>query len=245
VPPRPLFPGAGSLIGERLREELVEVVGSIPVDDGGGASMLKTLMLADVIIELNAKRVVEIGVYRGRLLLPLAVVMERRELGEVVGIDPYSANAAEQHDDHHVGVDLRVWPGSVDWDSLHGDVVDAIGRLGLRRSCRLLRMTSHDAAQLFEPASIDLLHIDGNHDREAVLDDARLYLPLVTPGGYVVLDDAGWSSVRPVLDHLIEQHELVFQLLDGHGLTTDGIGGNDFAVFRVREGARAIEAAVS
>ena len=55
------------------------------------------------------------------------------------------------------------------------------------------------------------------------------------PGGYLVLDDG--DSVRPVYEFLRRHHELVFQIEDYRGVALDGKGGNDFAVFRIREGA--------
>jgi hypothetical protein len=176
---------------------------------------------------------VEIGVYRGRLILPLALVMKAAETGEIFGIDPYSAAAAEQHDDHSVGVDLRRWPSTVDWDELHAGILENINRLGVEACCHLVRARSEDVADRFAGRSIDLLHIDGNHDRAAVLRDARLYIPKVRKDGYVVLDDVSWPSVRPVFEYLDAHHELVFRLFDGRGLALDSIGGNDFAVFRL------------
>ncbi len=37
----------------------------------------------------------------------------------------------------------------------------------------------------------DIVYVDGCHDYEVVLDDLRSYAPLVAPGGYLVVDDAG------------------------------------------------------
>lgn len=226
--------GPGRLINDDLRREMEEASASILIDSGGGASVLKALVLADLILERPVLRMVEIGVYRGRLLLPLALAMKRRGTGEVVGIDPYSAVEAEQHDEHNRSIDLRQWPHSIEWDCLYEEVQQNIRRLDVETCCRMIRGNSSDVATTFPPNSIDLLHIDGNHDRAAVLRDVELYLPRVSPGGYVVLDDATWPSVRPVFDDLKTRHELIFQLFDGGGVTLDGAGGNDFAVFRLR-----------
>jgi hypothetical protein len=56
-----------------------------------------------------------------------------------------------------------------------------------------------------------MLHVDGNHDTKHVLEDVDLYLPLVRNGGFVVIDDIDWDSVKPVFDQLKEKHELVFE----------------------------------
>lgn len=224
----------GAQLDPGLRDAMRAVAAQVPVDDGGGGSMLKSLVLGELAVVHGLQTVVEIGVYRGRILLPLAVAMARQG-GQAVGIDPYSADEAVQTDDHGRGIDLAAWAHGVDWEGLHRSVLEGIDRHGLRDHCRLVRATSVDAAAEFAPASIDLLHVDGNHDRAAVERDVALYLPKVRPGGFVVLDDASWPSVRPTLARLLDEHELIFQLFDG-GAFVDGVGGNDFAVLRLSAG---------
>jgi hypothetical protein len=223
---------AGRSVPTALRGEIERMSASIEIDSGGGATTLKALVLADLIIDHGLERVVEIGVYRGRLLLPLGVVMYTLRRGEAVGIDPYSAAAALQTDDHDVGVDLREWPETVAWEELYQGVVRAIDAWGIGAHCRVVRARSQDAADQFD--TIDLLHVDGNHDRAAVEADVARYLPKVRPGGFIVMDDASWPSVLPSYVQLREQHQLVFQLLDCRGVAIDGDPGNDFAVFRVQ-----------
>lgn len=225
-------PAGGGSLSERVRARVAETLDAIALDAGGGASLTKVLLLADLALSRPAPRVVEIGVYRGRLLLPLAVALAEHG-GEIYGIDPYSAAAAVQSDEHGVGLDLQAWPETIDWDRLHNEVAESIKRLRLGGFCHLVRARSQDAARRFPAHSIDLIHIDGNHDSAAVAADAGRYLPLVSPGGYLVLDDASWDSVRPVYEFLRTNHELVFQLYDARGFAPDGIGGNDFAVFQV------------
>ncbi len=182
-------------------------------------------------IEHDLRRVVEIGVYRGRFSLPLALVMRTLGRGEVVGVDPYSAAAAVQRDAHDRGVDLSAWPQQVDWEGIRDAVLAAAARWELGDALRLVRARSEEAATTFDPGTIDLLHVDGNHDRAAVERDIALYLPKVRTGGFVVLDDCSWTSIRPVHDRLATEHRLRFQLVDDG--RTLGAGGNDFAVFEV------------
>lgn len=232
----PEHPGPGRLVEPSLRSDLVAINEAIPLDAGGGGSLLKVLVLADLIIAHDLNRVVEIGVYRGRLLLPLARLLTFIRRGEAIGIDPYSASAAVQHDEHRRPIDLIAWAHSVDWETLYEELLSCVDRWKLGDRCRILRRSSQDAGDAFGRASIDLLHVDGNHDCEAVARDVELFLPKVRPGGFVVLDDASWPSVRQLCDELSRANELVFQLFDGAGVTVDGIGGNDFAVFRLAEG---------
>ncbi len=221
-------------VSPSLRDAIEKLLDSIPADTGGGASPLKALVLSNLIITHGLQRAVEIGVYRGRLLLPLALTAKSRGLGEIIGIDPYSAQAAEQHDEHACPFDLKTWPHGVDWDGLYAQVNRTIANHHLERWCRVLRARSEESAREFQTGAIDLLHIDGNHDRASVMRDAELYVPKVKIGGYVVLDDTSWASVWPVYRQLQATHELIFHLFDCRGISMDGIGNNDFAIFRVR-----------
>lgn len=231
--------GAGRLLDASLRRQMAEVIAGINLDTGGGAALLKALLLADLVIDRPVRRAVEIGVYRGRLMLPLALAIKQQGFGEIIGIDPYSASAAAQYDDHKVGIDLRYWPSTINWRETYDSVCRLIAQLNLDDCCKLIRARSDEVADRFPYDSIDLLHIDGNHDQAAVERDLELYLPRVTQqGGYVVLDDASWPSVRSTFNHLHTHHELVFQLFDTRGFTVDGVGGNDFAIFRIRNDSR-------
>lgn len=232
------MPGAGALAGTldlELRRDLEQVSRSIPSDEGGGSSLLKVLVLGELIVSQDLDRVVEIGVYRGKLMLPLARLMRRLGRGEVVGIDPYSAQAAIQRDVEREGIDLVEWPRSVDWEGLHQGVLDAISRWGLEGHARLLRQRAEDAAPGFAASPIDILHVDGNHDREAVTEDVELYLPYLRDGGYLVMDDIAWPSVRPLYERLVREHELVFELVENGLYLWPQDGPNEFGVLRVRK----------
>jgi hypothetical protein len=229
-------PTLGSGLDEDLRRDLEAVSASIPVDDGGGASLLKVFLLAELVVAEELTRVVEIGVYRGRLFLPLGRLMARLGRGEMVGIDPYSADAAVQRDVELEAIDLVQWPSTIDWEAMYREVSDGIGRWAMGESARLIRERGEEAADLFADTKIDLLHVDGNHDRAAVTRDVELYLPHLREGGYLVMDDIAWPSVRPVYEELRHRHELVFELVEkGLYLCPQG-GANDFAVLKVRKG---------
>jgi hypothetical protein len=80
---------SGRLINKSLRCDLDRLSSTLPVDEGGGSNLLKVMVLADLIVAFDLRQAVEIGVYRDRLLLPLAMVMAALGRGKVVGIDPY------------------------------------------------------------------------------------------------------------------------------------------------------------
>ncbi|WP_303192985.1 class I SAM-dependent methyltransferase [uncultured Desulfovibrio sp.] len=64
-----------------------------------------------------------------------------------------------------------------------------------------VRAPFDDALELFQDGSVDLIHIDGYHSREAMLHDFEAWLPKVSPGGVILMHDInaripGYGGVR-------------------------------------------------
>jgi hypothetical protein len=62
-----------------------------------------------------------------------------------------------------------------------------------------LRGTSHEWGRVF-PHEIDLLHVDGGHEYDTVVQDFKLWFPLVSKGGLVLIDDVTYPDVARALD---------------------------------------------
>jgi predicted O-methyltransferase YrrM len=116
-----------------------------------------------------------------------------------------------------------------DWDDIRRSVECAVQRLGAETHCELVRAPSVGAAARFAEGSLDLVHVDGNHDRAAVERDVVLYTARLRGGGFLVLDDASWPTIRPVYRELEQRASRVFEIFDLPG-------GDDFAVFRMPGG---------
>jgi predicted O-methyltransferase YrrM len=149
----------------------------------------------------------------------------------VIGIDPWSITDALQREDHEVGPVVNEFVRAHPWDQTFAEVRERIDRFGLREHCELMRTTSAAAAPQIADASVDLVHIDGNHDQEAVERDVRLYEPKLRPGGLLVLDDASWASVRPTLEELRERLIPLLHLHDAAHIYDEQ--ETHFAVFRL------------
>jgi hypothetical protein len=204
----------------------------VTVDFGGGCGIFKGLMLAALIVDRPMALAVEIGVYRGRSLVPQALAFQAIGAGRVIGIDPYSAAEAIQTDDHEIPAPiLQGFVADADWDRIHRETLDRLVSLGVADFCELRRTTSHEASASFEDASVDLLHIDGNHDLAAVLDDLKCWLPKLKHRAYLVMDDASWRAIQPAMQALNESLDRVF-VLDDRGLFESG-NRMDFAVYRI------------
>jgi predicted O-methyltransferase YrrM len=226
------LPLPGPALTPELRASIEEVLDAVPVDFGGGSGHAKAYAFASLVVAHGVRVAVEIGVYRGRSLFPLATAL-RDVGGRVIGIDPWMAEEAVQFDDHAGGTDeAREWARGTDWNAIFNSVRRNAAAFRVEAQVQLLRMTSEQAAEQIEPGSVDLVHVDGNHDAAAVERDVGLYLPKVRPGGFIALDDASWPSIRPMARRLEDELERVFELHDATAALYDA-GGSDFAVYRV------------
>lgn len=141
---------------------------------------------------------VEIGVFGGRSLVAMAMAVKDAGAGFVVGIDPYTAQSAIEHNDNDVV--LEWWGKLVDLETIYLGCQRFIHAYNLMHCCALLRTSSEHVSHLFP--QIDVLHIDGNHSETTSVRDVRLYAPRVRAGGYIIFDDANWPSTQRAVEML-------------------------------------------
>lgn len=99
--------------------KLADLAEAIPTDTGGGSTLDKLYVMAGIAARLDLKSYVEIGVYRGRSLLPLAWSFAARG-GHSYGIDPYSREASRQADiPLAIADEVAAFIEATDYDALH------------------------------------------------------------------------------------------------------------------------------
>lgn len=152
----------------------------------GWCPLQKALDLVATVIALRPKVCLEIGVYGGKSLLPIALACESIDNGIVFGIDPWSPAASAEG---YTGENATWWT-RLDHEGIYRSFLANIDRLGLKNRVALERVKSDDAAI---PSVIDLFHLDGQHTAQAIRDVNR-FGPSVRIGGIVCLDDLGWVN---------------------------------------------------
>lgn len=207
-----------------LRAEISATLARIPIDFGGGCSASKGYVMAALIRALGARASLDIGVYRGRSLFPQALAHARATGGVAFGVDPWSGAEAAEHDNFKLKDAIARFVATTDFDALYAEVEARRGAFGLQAHCTLVRRTSAAAAQEFRARgqTFGLIHIDGNHDTAPVLRDVDDYLPLLAPGGVLVMDDVSWDSVKPACARVAERLPKLFERVDRY---------NDYAVY--------------
>lgn len=170
----------------------------------GWCSHQKASILVDIIAAAGARTIVEIGVWGGKSLLPMAYTLKKRpENGKIYGIDPWDNVASIEGATHEHNI--AYW-SVVDHEGVLRQLEKVIHDWGLEEQVELIRASSADAPII---ENIDVLHIDGNHSEVTSYIDVTKWVPLVRKGGWIIFDDMNWfengvTTTKRAIDYLNE-----------------------------------------
>ena len=154
----------------------------------GWCSNEKACFLIDLIYKANPKIIVEIGVWGGKSLVPMAYALKCLEEGVIYGIDPWTSEESVKWVENEVNKEF--W-GSANHETILKNLKEKIKHFGLSNQIQLIRSTSENASPIF---GIDMIHIDGNHSEYTCYLDVVKWVPLMNPGGWIILDDMTWCE---------------------------------------------------
>ena len=171
----------------------------------------KRAFIESLVRERQAKRCVEIGVWKGSSLLCFANALAETQ-GTIVGIDPWAlVNLRNEIPD----LTLReyvfgtLFTEQETLDAVYRDLEALVATNGLADIVSLVRKPSWDAFMDFEVESIDVLCIDGNHDEIHVSRDILMYLPLVKRNGAILMDDTNYESVAKAIRRYLDPYAML------------------------------------
>ena len=127
----------------------------------------------DLVAALRPRLLVELGVDRGESYFAVCQSAQENKTGtRCFGIDTWRG-------DQHAG----------EYDETTFAQVSAHNRENYEGFSTLLRSSFDEALGMFEPESIDVLHLDGVHTEAAVRHDLEAWLPKIRPGRLLLLHD--------------------------------------------------------
>jgi hypothetical protein len=196
---------------EKIDELKRRVCGALPLLEGW-CTTEKAVNFIDLVLEVEPDVCVEIGVFGGRSLFPVAYTLKFLDHGVIYAIDPWDKFECLKYFDPVENQFDIIWWGKLNLNYIYGSYFAMLRKYDLEKHCITLKMTSERAAS--EIDTIDILHIDGNHSEETSLSDVRLYLPKVRSGGYIWMNDSSWPDRQEAIDLLIQSCDFV-KLIDG------------------------------
>ena len=174
----------------------------------------KALNLLDLVLEVQPKVCVEIGVFGGASLIPMACGLKFLGQGIVIGIDPWENSECIKRLDIIEEKEHVDWWSKVKLQDIYYTFLDRLLLYELEDYCRIMNTTSDRAAP--EIAAIDILHIDGHRSEEQTMQDVRLYFPKVSSGGYIWMGDTLCFNKQKAVDFLLEQCDVVKVIDNGN-----------------------------
>ncbi len=172
----------------------------------GWCSEEKSNKMYDLIINTKPKTIVEIGVFGGKSLLPQAFALKENGMGIIHGVDSWQKEDCVRGMKSELDIN---WWSSIDYDKIYDGCVNGIKENNLQEYVKLHRMSSEEYSFMID-YSIDILHIDGNHEEESSCRDVQLYFPKVVSGGYIWLDDINWKQMQRAVTMIEKEYGCKF-----------------------------------
>ncbi len=189
---------------ETLKQQVVSALPSLH----GWCSKEKALAFIDLILTEKPTVWVEIGVFGGSSLFPVASTFKFLDEGKIFAIDAWDKiECIRYYDPVKDRTDLNWW-GNLDLNQLYLDYLKVLKSHALEPYCITIRDTSERAAKSVD-TMIDVLYIDGNHSEMISLQDVQLYFPKVRSGGFVWMNDATWEERQEAIHLLIKSCDVI------------------------------------
>lgn len=162
-------------------------------------------------IARGASLCVELGVFGGRSLVSVALVLADQGFGRADGIDPYAAAASLEGSNDPANDE---WWSKLDYTAIAQEAQGALRRMNLTAHAQIIQMRSLDVVGLYEDGSVHVLHQDSNHSEEVSSEEVARWVPKMAPGSYWFFDDTNWPSTKKAQREL---EGLGFKEIEDHG----------------------------
>lgn len=159
----------------------------------------KARHLYELAIQSGCERSVELGVFGGRSLIPIAMAHRDAGNGFVLGIDAWTKSASLEGTNDQAN---NQWWDKLNYHAIYKSCTEAIDFFGLNEYCGTVRMRSLTFGVLIEDDSLTMLHQDSNHSQEITCAEVNLFAPKIKSGGIWISDDSRWPTVQRSIEML-------------------------------------------
>lgn len=188
-----------------MNPQMKQAIAKVVSETMGWCGLEKAEHLALLTLDARPDLIVEIGVFGGKSLIPLALAAKQYG-GKVAGIDPWLAGAALEGTNSEAN---DKWWAALNYEQVFGSFIQALHNFGVTDTVQVMRMMDVDALKDFKDGSIGILHVDGNHSPEVSRRYIEQWGPKVKPGGYLIMDDTDWPSQAETVKLIESRYTLV------------------------------------
>lgn len=143
-----------------------------------------------LIINIKPKLCVEVGVFGGASLLPIAMTLKRIKLGHVYAVDSWNnSDCTKYMPDEDPNKD---WWSHLPLNDFYTSFVEALKINKVKKKCTIIKGESVRSASKFKDNSIDFLNWDGNLSSLGAQKELQAYLPKIKSGGYILVNNVKW-----------------------------------------------------
>lgn len=190
---------------DRLREDFLASLLAYAIPLYGECLLEKIYALCAIFCDAPKGDVIEIGSFFGKSAYVLNRLAAYFNTGLTISVDPWNMeDTIQKESPDNIQALSRVW----DWDIVFQGFL--LTMQGIHTPpFNYIRKASVQAYEQYSQSSfiesnqfgrtpvaghIAVLHIDGNHDEQAVWDDLNLWGSKVVDGGWIIFDDYTWSQ---------------------------------------------------
>lgn len=161
----------------------------------GWCSVEKALYMIDLVENNNVKSFIELGVFGGRSLLPVALAIKNGESNDssIIGVDAWNVSESLEGTND---INNALWWEKCDHNKMYEYTINLMIKYGLSNDVTLVRMSSIEYASNVLDSSIDMLHQDSNHSEEISCLEVELYNMKLKSGGLWIFDDTDWETTK-------------------------------------------------
>ena len=131
---------------------------------------------------------VELGCYKGKStsFIGVEIHKQKRDI-EFIAVDSFqgATNSTDENE-------FKAYQGISEFEETYRYNVYPLGN-----KITTIKALSHDAADMFDDESVDIIFIDAGHSYEAVMNDIEAWLPKMKPNGIMAGHDyTAWEGVN-------------------------------------------------
>lgn len=187
--------------------------------EGSWCSKEKADLIMNLLLFEKPEICVEIGVFNGSSLLPIASTLKYLNHGTVYAIDAWSNKIAIQNMDENDP--NKPWWSTVSMSDAKNSFYQMLKHWELEPFCKVISTSSEKACEKIP--TIDFLHLDGDYSEKGSLQDVTLYLPKVKKGGYILISNLyiivnKKYPKQKAFAHLFESCEVITRIENGNAV---------------------------